>query len=191
MGMELVLLLAIWRHGDRAPGQLPYPNDQNSIDAWPRGWDQLTNLGMKRSYELGTFLRSRYAGRLFSKQFDHKQVFIQSSDSERAIESAQTVMAGLFPAEDNRVWNTSTGWQPIPIHTNGYGREDPLLKPTSYDCPLYRHVRDSDVRRLAKKMDKRYGPLFDWLSVETKLNVSFMNVKKLADVDIEASRSEP
>ncbi|VDD85435.1 unnamed protein product [Enterobius vermicularis] len=41
---ELVYVQAIWRHGDRAPNKLPYPNDMNTEEAWPRGWSQLTNV---------------------------------------------------------------------------------------------------------------------------------------------------
>lgn len=41
---ELVQVLALWRHGDRAPVRLPYPNDQYNESYWPRGWQQLTNV---------------------------------------------------------------------------------------------------------------------------------------------------
>uniref|UniRef100_A0A1I7V4E2 Lysosomal acid phosphatase n=1 Tax=Caenorhabditis tropicalis TaxID=1561998 RepID=A0A1I7V4E2_9PELO len=41
---NLVMMQAIWRHGDRAPGELPYPNDRYNETYWPRGWDQLTNI---------------------------------------------------------------------------------------------------------------------------------------------------
>ncbi|CAJ0936378.1 unnamed protein product, partial [Mesorhabditis belari] len=182
---ELVLLLAVWRHGDRAPERLPYPNDKNGEEAWPRGWEQLTNLGISQGFELGTFLRKRYAGQLFARDFNRKEVFVQSSDSERAMETGQAVMAGLFPAEGNRVWNASTEWQPTPMHTNGKGREDPLLKPTGVFCPNYEAIRKRDFHRLEMRMDKKYGGLFDWLSAETGMNVSFANVKKLYDVDKE------
>lgn len=43
---ELVYVQAIWRHGDRAPNKLPYPNDEYNETAWPRGWGQLTNVRM-------------------------------------------------------------------------------------------------------------------------------------------------
>lgn len=41
---RLIYVQAIWRHGDRAPHRLPYPNDRNNESAWPRGWSQLTNV---------------------------------------------------------------------------------------------------------------------------------------------------
>ncbi|VDN19217.1 unnamed protein product [Gongylonema pulchrum] len=41
---ELLYVQAVWRHGDRAPSKLPYPNDVNNETMWPRGWSQLTNV---------------------------------------------------------------------------------------------------------------------------------------------------
>lgn len=41
---RLIYVQAVWRHGDRAPHQLPYPNDLNDERSWPRGWSQLTNV---------------------------------------------------------------------------------------------------------------------------------------------------
>lgn len=40
----LIYVQAVWRHGDRAPHQLPYPSDLNDERSWPRGWSQLTNV---------------------------------------------------------------------------------------------------------------------------------------------------
>jgi hypothetical protein len=43
-GDELKFVHAIWRHGFRAPGGLPYPLDNYDESYWPRGWDQLTDV---------------------------------------------------------------------------------------------------------------------------------------------------
>lgn len=45
---ELKFVQAIWRHGDRAPSKLAYPNDPYNETYWPRGWNQLTNVRFKR-----------------------------------------------------------------------------------------------------------------------------------------------
>lgn len=42
---ELKFVQAIWRHGDRSPTKLPYPNDPYTEDHWPRGFSQLTDVG--------------------------------------------------------------------------------------------------------------------------------------------------
>ncbi|KAJ1350063.1 hypothetical protein KIN20_005771, partial [Parelaphostrongylus tenuis] len=69
---KLVFVQAIWRHGDRAPQSLPYPNDPYNETAWQRGWSQLTNIGMEQMNELGTYFRKRYK-RFVSSHFVPKQ----------------------------------------------------------------------------------------------------------------------
>lgn len=48
---NLIIMQAIWRHGDRAPGDLPYPKDKYNETFWPRGWDQLTNVSERKLFE--------------------------------------------------------------------------------------------------------------------------------------------
>jgi lysosomal acid phosphatase len=38
---ELLLVEAVWRHGDRSPTDT-FPSDPNREDKWPQGWGQLT-----------------------------------------------------------------------------------------------------------------------------------------------------
>ncbi|KHN85506.1 Testicular acid phosphatase -like protein [Toxocara canis] len=66
---QLVYVQALWRHGDRAPKILPYPKDENTELAWPRGWAQLTNVGMRQLYDLGSFFRRRY-GSFIGEEFN-------------------------------------------------------------------------------------------------------------------------
>lgn len=41
---RLRFVQAFWRHGDRAPRSLPYPNDKYDIGYWPREWLHLTEV---------------------------------------------------------------------------------------------------------------------------------------------------
>lgn len=41
---ELIYVQAVFRHGHRAPHQLPYPNDIYNETYWHYGWSQLTNV---------------------------------------------------------------------------------------------------------------------------------------------------
>lgn len=56
---ELVYVQAIWRHGDRAPTHLPYPNDEYNETVWPRGWGQITNVRISLSPILLLFLQNK------------------------------------------------------------------------------------------------------------------------------------
>ncbi|GMS95866.1 hypothetical protein PENTCL1PPCAC_18041, partial [Pristionchus entomophagus] len=115
---ELLFVSVIWRHGDRAPGNLPYPLDPHNITAWPRGWNQLTNEGIKQTNDLGLWLRNRY-------MVETQHINGVFNKDERSLSSAQSVMASLFPPEAEFVWKKGFTWQPIPIHSNGEDRDDP------------------------------------------------------------------
>lgn len=47
-------------------------------------------------------------------------MYIRSTDYDRAIMSAQTTLAGLFPPANEEIWNENILWQPIPVHTVSY-----------------------------------------------------------------------
>ncbi|CAB3396881.1 unnamed protein product [Caenorhabditis bovis] len=189
---ELRLLQAVWRHGDRAPGDLPYPNDRYDEKAWPRGWDQLTNKGIWQAAELGTWLYTNY-GKSVLKVFNKDKIYIRASDSERAIETAQGVAAGLFPPTGDRIWESSflKYWQPTPIHTGGDAL-DPLLRPTKIDCPLLDRLVDESLANLAPSYNQKYSVMFKYLQEKTGLeNVSFPKVKSLYDIQREIDHNMP
>lgn len=54
--------------------------------------------------------------------------------------SAQTCLAGLFPPNDDEVWNSKIFWQPIPVHT--LPRKLDYLIAIETDCPKYTHLRE-------------------------------------------------
>ncbi|CAD6192304.1 unnamed protein product [Caenorhabditis auriculariae] len=178
---------SIWRHGDRAPGELPYPNDKNGLEAWPRGWNQMTNRGIKQAAQLGKWLKRRYGkgdGAIL-RVFNKSKIYFQSSDSERAIETSQAVAATLFKPRGNRIWTDSSdleNWQPTPIHTTAIGY-DPLLRPSKFPCPLYDKIEDEEAAPKIAKINQDYAEMFRNLSAVTGIaNVSFKNIGDLYDV---------
>ena len=66
----------MWRHGDRSPSST-YPADPHQKDAWPQGWKQLTQLGMRQCANLGALVRRRYAieNALVSTEYKRNEVF--------------------------------------------------------------------------------------------------------------------
>ncbi|VDO29356.1 unnamed protein product, partial [Brugia timori] len=121
---HLIYVQAIWRHGDRAPHQLPYPRDLNDESSWPRGWSQLTNMGIKQLYELGLFFRKRYNG--YIKEFNPADIRILTSRSDRAIVSAQAMLRGFFPVDNIAMqWLKDELWQPISFHSESIERNAP------------------------------------------------------------------
>uniref|UniRef100_A0A914QQU6 acid phosphatase n=1 Tax=Panagrolaimus davidi TaxID=227884 RepID=A0A914QQU6_9BILA len=71
---ELRFVQAIWRHGDRSPTKLPYPNDIYDESYWQRGWSQLTDLGVEQLEELGTFFNDRYVGKFVNSSYKPDEV---------------------------------------------------------------------------------------------------------------------
>ncbi|GMS81253.1 hypothetical protein PENTCL1PPCAC_3428, partial [Pristionchus entomophagus] len=181
---DLLFVAVIWRHGDRAPGDLPYPLDQNDVRAWPRGWNQLTNKGIKQMYDLGVFLRERYMkeSEHINEVFNKDEVLVISSDAERALSSAQSVMASLFPPKHEFKWKEDFDWQPIPIHSNGVGKDDPLLKPTRIKCPAYDKLNNEQSQPLFHSINESNYQLFQQLSKYTGMKITAANAHCLYDI---------
>lgn len=71
-------------------------------------------MGKQQQYQLGQYFRRRY-DKLFGERYSPNNVYIQSTDVDRAIMSAQANLAGLFPpTHDIEKWHNDIKWQPIP-----------------------------------------------------------------------------
>ncbi|XP_017874714.1 PREDICTED: prostatic acid phosphatase [Drosophila arizonae] len=152
----------IYRHGDRMPVD-PYPTDPwNDRKYWPTGWGQLTNRGKLQHYQLGKWLRSRYSSLLDTK-FDNEQIFVQSTDVDRTLMSAESNLAGLYEPVGDDVWNAQIKWQPIPVHTIPE-KEDAMLAAKA-PCPAFDYYletfKNSDQ---FQSLLARYKKLFYYLS---------------------------
>ncbi|KAL3075450.1 hypothetical protein niasHS_011957 [Heterodera schachtii] len=161
---QLLFVQAIWRHGDRAPGKLPYPGDQYDEKYWPRGWGQLTNLGMTQMRELGQFLRQRYVTELnfLDPTYNREDVFVQASGSDRALVSAQALLQGMYPpVAELEQFDPTLNWQPIPVHSTGPNHE--LLKPTSFACPVYDEMKKEVKQQLEQNLTNTYPELFTFI----------------------------
>uniref|UniRef100_A0A8R1IYD1 Acid phosphatase n=1 Tax=Caenorhabditis japonica TaxID=281687 RepID=A0A8R1IYD1_CAEJA len=101
----------IWRHGDRTPAELLFPQD---ISKWPEGVGELTARGAAQQYRLGQWLRKRY-GKWLGDRFEINAVYVRSSDYNRTLMSAMANMAGLFPPK--QPIGDGLLWQPVPVHT--------------------------------------------------------------------------
>ncbi|KYO43351.1 hypothetical protein Y1Q_0017628 [Alligator mississippiensis] len=73
-------------------------------------------LGIQQQYMLGQYLRKRYAHYL-STIYKQCEIYVQSTDSDQTLMSAQATLAGLYPLDSGQAWNPKILWQPIPVHT--------------------------------------------------------------------------
>ena len=67
-------------------------------------------------YELGKWLRQRYRT-VINESYSKDEIYIQSTDVDRALMSALSNLAGLYTPKTKQIWNKNIAWQPIPVHT--------------------------------------------------------------------------
>ncbi|KAM5138638.1 lysosomal acid phosphatase [Mantella aurantiaca] len=136
---QLRLVTLVYRHGDRSPVRT-YPKDPHQESAWPQGFGQLTQIGMKQHWNLGQTLRERYKGFL-NESYDRHEIYVRSTDVDRTLMSAESNLAGLYPPEGLQVFLPNLTWQPIPVHTVPES-EDRLLKYPILPCPKYLKLQE-------------------------------------------------
>jgi hypothetical protein len=70
-----ISVLQIWRTGDRSPGET-YPLDPHQEASWPRGFDQVTPMGMQQAVRVGQLLQRVYiqSHRFLDPVYQQKQV---------------------------------------------------------------------------------------------------------------------
>uniref|UniRef100_A0A8B9BHI7 Lysosomal acid phosphatase n=1 Tax=Anser brachyrhynchus TaxID=132585 RepID=A0A8B9BHI7_9AVES len=136
---SLRFVTLVYRHGDRSPIKA-YPRDPFQEAAWPQGFGQLTQVGMRQQWELGQALRRRYRGFL-GAAYRRQEIFIRSTDYDRTLMSAEANLAGLYPPERQQMFNPNISWQPIPVHTVPESGER-LLKFPLNPCPRYEQLQN-------------------------------------------------
>ncbi|XP_053304332.1 lysosomal acid phosphatase [Spea bombifrons] len=136
---QLRFVTLVYRHGDRSPVKT-YPNDAHRESAWPQGFGQLTQIGMRQHWDLGQELRHRYKGFL-NESYSRHEIYVRSTDIDRTLMSAEANLAGLYPPAGSQVFNPNISWQPIPVDTVPDSR-DRLLKYPILPCPKYLQLQE-------------------------------------------------
>uniref|UniRef100_A0A1E1WMB7 acid phosphatase n=1 Tax=Pectinophora gossypiella TaxID=13191 RepID=A0A1E1WMB7_PECGO len=120
---QLVLAFVVHRHGDRAPDadELSLSDEQEKIRNLTRleGLEGLTNLGKRRAYQIGKYIKQRYGPQglgLISNLYLQDDIAIRSTDKERTKMTALVAMAAVYPPEVEQQWDEGVGkvWQPVP-----------------------------------------------------------------------------
>lgn len=142
---KLIFAVDIIRHGDRTPiSVLPSVNYE-----WQQGLGQLTATGMRQEFEMGKAFRKRYVDEthLLPPSYDRNSVYVRSTDYERTLMSAQSLLMGLYPAgtgpyiDDSSSPGLPRAFQPIPIHT----------APAEFDRVIVKKPSAEEVKKLMHK----------------------------------------
>uniref|UniRef100_A0A8C0UN15 acid phosphatase n=1 Tax=Cyanistes caeruleus TaxID=156563 RepID=A0A8C0UN15_CYACU len=73
-----------------------FPTDKHREIARQQGYGQLTKLGIQQQYELGQYMRRRYS-HFLSVVYKQCEIYVQSTDCDHTLMSAQASLAGLYP----------------------------------------------------------------------------------------------
>ncbi|VDK72801.1 unnamed protein product [Onchocerca ochengi] len=189
-GDDLLLLQAIWRHGDRAPiGSCKGCPIQQ--EHWPQGLGQLTVQGMIQQVKLGKIIYNRYVNSLkfLSSYYDPRQIYVRSTDVNRTLISAMANFIGFYnnPSQNERIgidFPNITEWPqgfiPVPIHTV-VKNTDYVGIPDTY-CPrqkwLMKLVQQTPEW---KNLVKKYTGVLEELESICKQSLSFNDVPRCVD----------
>ncbi|RWR99603.1 lysosomal acid phosphatase-like protein 3, partial [Dinothrombium tinctorium] len=143
------------RHGDRTPIGLYAKNVDRSF--WYDSIGELTISGKLRMFNLGKYLRTRYAN------------FLTGNPREVKIRSSMLVMAGAYPPEGRWVWNEDLIWQPFPIVTLPV-ENDQLLRPFEQKCRRVTDELNIVHSQYFSNITNEYEPLLNLLSEKTGVN---------------------
>ena len=91
---KLIFTHIHFRHGARSPIHLT-----DYKDIFGNNWSfpgELTPIGKRMEFILGVYLQDRYSSFL-PKEYDPREIYIISSDLNRTLQSAYSVLSGLYP----------------------------------------------------------------------------------------------
>ncbi|RXN13526.1 lysosomal acid phosphatase-like protein [Labeo rohita] len=171
----------LYRHGDRSPIEA-YPTDPHKESAWPQGFGQLSQEGMKQHYELGQFLKKRYTGFL-SEHYNRHEIFIRSTDEDRTLMSAEANLAGMFPPTGSEMFHPDLKWQPIPVHTVPKDEDRLLSLPLKNICPRYDQLINKTKKTdIFVNMTEKYKDFIEMVREKTGLKeVNIEDIWKVYD----------
>lgn len=168
----------LYRHGVISPKY----NLPNAKVDWPMGFMQLTAIGMRGMYERGQKLRKKYVDELglISPRYQSNEVFVRSSGTDRALQTAQMLVLGLYPlgtGPDPSVYNASLKATPapeqaftaVPIRSVAL-QNDRVLRPWTgqANCKKYRSfVKSFPKTRLYKAMAEKHADFLRHISKAT------------------------
>lgn len=165
---KLEMVLEVFRHGAREP----IFNYWNA--ALFKNPEELTSVGMRQHFLLGTELRREYIenSQFLSPNYDPKEIYVRSSNFNRTIMSALSQLSGLYPLgtgptvpadvgiektyppypnidyDVKKLGNFSIigGFQPIPVHSVAQSEDRVFLGGNADVCEINKEMFDEQKR---------------------------------------------
>ena len=165
---------------------------------WPMGFKQLTAVGMRDMYQRGQDLRRKYVDELglISGTYHLDEVYVRASNADRALQSAQMLILGLFPlgtGPDPSVYDSSLtaapspelSFTPVPIHSVAL-ENDSVLRPWTgkAKCTKYRkYVKGLPKTALYRDQGQKYEDFLRRMSAITGVSEGERPAKILYEVN--------
>ncbi|XP_037029689.1 prostatic acid phosphatase-like [Bradysia coprophila] len=172
---ELLFVQLLFRHGDRTPLSF-YKNDPwKDQKNWDHEPGQLTNLGKQQEFELGLYIRDRYADFL-DPTYSENDIYVQSSNITRTILSAQAFLTGVYKPETSPdFWTSNLPWNPpFTVHTTPR-KVDNLIHANTKCAAFSKHFDAFLQLDEIKEFDRKHKELYDYLSLHSGDNVEKMS----------------
>ncbi|KFM62247.1 Lysosomal acid phosphatase, partial [Stegodyphus mimosarum] len=155
---ELLQLHVIFKHGHRAPFRI-YPNDPNPAELWEEGLGMLTKLGRLQMYTVGHHLKRRYTDFISSNP---NEIETMSSEADRSLYSAYSLLAGMYPPDEEWSIGENIPWQPIQV---SYVPEpEDMYLQSNPNCPLYETSKHELIDEYEKHQDEGNKFYFEFWS---------------------------
>lgn len=125
---------------------------------------------------MGQYIRERYSTFL-NESYSDEDVYVQSSDLDRTIMSAEAFLAALYkPTKPSDIWNPNLPWQPVPVHTTLRQMDHLIVGDRNCDA-FNESFKDLMNSKEIKEFNLRHKSLYDYLSLH-----SGDEVEKMSDV---------
>jgi lysosomal acid phosphatase len=171
----LIFVVDIIRHGDRTP-IAPLPTVNYS---WAEGLGQLTPEGMQQEYKMGIKFRQKYIeqSHLLPEHYEQGTMYVRSTDYDRTLMSAQSLLMGLYPpgtgpnSTESSLPALPYAFQPIPVFS----------APSKYDEIIIQSV--SQIER-AKLLAEYVYSTKEWQQKNNDLKDQYPRWSNLTGVSI-------
>ncbi|KAM3956325.1 prostatic acid phosphatase-like [Aphomia sociella] len=182
-GTELVFSLLIRRHGDRTPveSSLSWSNNPTTLEelSAPYGYGQLTDVGKRRAFILGDFIKRRYSELLAPRY--NRTVYIRSTDSTRAKMTILSALSSIYSPAPGKGWNSNIDWEPVP-YTTVPGKYD--FNQAILNCPTFTTFTASAMYNSYPDMQEKYADILALLTQKTGYNITAMPALTSAVYDV-------
>lgn len=184
----------ITRHSAISP-KYSLPNNPVS---WEIGKSQLTALGVFDMYNKGQWLRQKYIDReqLIDRTYHTSALYVRSSSTDRALQSAQVMMLGMFPLGTGQTpqgYDPSSlslpglylAFTPVPVHSVAL-ENDRLLRPWTKqaNCQKYRNfVKGLAQSEAYQQKAAEYAPFLQRIAETTGFNAGEEPAKILYEIN--------